>query len=472
MDKYEYKLKLDQMKSLAAEGKYEEAAEVVDSINWRKIKNINALVKAGEIYEKVGRYDDSREVLLTAYDKSPIGRMIIYRLAEVALKTQSFDEAKEYYQEFVEIAPHDNLKYVLKYEICKAQGADIQTLIQILEELKNQEYLEEWAYELACLYHRAGMSEKCIAACDELILWFGDGPYVERALELKMLYQPLTKQQEEKYRNFRQQKDGFVEVRPDDELESGEIIPEPVQIKNVKMSPERFNTQNLQEELQRSMQEIMNATEKEAVDDTMDNIKKLVEDIPYLQIPKEEEEAKKEDYHIETDEEIDTSLKVNFQEMLVEDDGQMSLNVPGGNMIEKQITGQMCIEDILAEWEKTKRAAETALMEAEQRKFEATKAKALQEAKELMERLAEIIPKLDSGFSPKDLLEEKYLADNEAGNPIEDGSATEMFANMNEFLQNEINQLEAENARMDRQIEDVEDARVGRYMKMPEEPAD
>lgn len=475
MDKYEYKLKLDQMKSLAAEGKYEEAAEVVDSINWRKIKNINALVKAGEIYEKVGRYDDSREVLLTAYDKSPIGRMIIYRLAEVALKTQSFDEAKEYYQEFVEIAPHDNLKYVLKYEICKAQGADIQTLIQILEELKNQEYLEEWAYELACLYHRAGMSEKCIAACDELILWFGDGPYVERALELKMLYQPLTKQQEEKYRNFRQQKDGFVEVRPDDELESGEIIPEPVQIKNVKMSPERFNTQNLQEELQRSMQEIMNATEKEAVDDTMDNIKKLVEDIPYLQIPKEEEQAKKEDYHIETDEEIDTSLKVNFQEMLVEDDGQMSLNVPGGNMIEKQITGQMCIEDILAEWEKTKRAAETALMEAEQRKFEATKAKALQEAKELMERLAEIIPKLDSGFSPKDLLEEKYLADNRAGNPIEDGSATEMFANMNEFLQNEINQLEAENARMDRQIEDVEDARVGRYMKeeqMPEEPAD
>ena len=198
MDKYEYKLKLDQMKSLTAEGKYEEAAEIADTINWRKIKNINALVKVGEIYEKVGRYDESKDVLLTAYDKSPIGRMIIYRLAEVAVRTKSFDEAKEYYQEFVEIAPHDNLKYVLKYEISKAQGADIGTLIGILEELKEQEYSEEWAYELAYLYHKAGMSEKCIDACDELILWFGEGPYVERALELKMLDQPLTKQQEDK----------------------------------------------------------------------------------------------------------------------------------------------------------------------------------------------------------------------------------------------------------------------------------
>ena len=119
------------MKSLTAEGKYEEAAEIADTINWRKIKNINALVKVGEIYEKVGRYDESKDVLLTAYDKSPIGRMIIYRLAEVAVRTKSFDEAKEYYQEFVEIAPHDNLKYVLKYEISKAQGADIGTLIGI-----------------------------------------------------------------------------------------------------------------------------------------------------------------------------------------------------------------------------------------------------------------------------------------------------------------------------------------------------
>ena len=463
MDKYEYKLKLDQMKSLTAEGKYEEAAEIADTINWRKIKNINALVKVGEIYEKVGRYDESKDVLLTAYDKSPIGRMIIYRLAEVAVRTKSFDEAKEYYQEFVEIAPHDNLKYVLKYEISKAQGADIGTLIGILEELKEQEYSEEWAYELAYLYHKAGMSEKCIDACDELILWFGDGPYVERALELKMLYQPLTKQQEDKYRTFRQRHDGVVEVRPEDPLESGEIIPEPVQIKDVKMSAERFNTQNLQEELQRSMQEIMNATEKEAVNDTMDNIKKLVEDIPYLQIPSEKEEVPQEEevyQHIETDEEIDNSLNSNFQEMLVDEDGQMSLYMQGGRVAEPQVSGQMSIEDVLAEWEKTKRAAEAALQEAEQRKLESAKARALQEAEELLGRLADVIPMLDSGLTPKDLLDQKYLSKD--GQPND--SAVSMVTNMNQFLQQEIDRLSDENAQMDEQLAAVGASPVGDYM--------
>ena len=463
MDKYEYKLKLDQMKSLTAEGKYEEAAEIADTINWRKIKNINALVKVGEIYEKVGRYDESKDVLLTAYDKSPIGRMIIYRLAEVAVRTKSFDEAKEYYQEFVEIAPHDNLKYVLKYEISKAQGADIGTLIGILEELKEQEYSEEWAYELAYLYHKAGMSEKCIDACDELILWFGDGPYVERALELKMLYQPLTKQQEDKYRTFRQRHDGVVEVRPEDPLESGEIIPEPVQIKDVKMSAERFNTQNLQEELQRSMQEIMNATEKEAVNDTMDNIKKLVEDIPYLQIPSEKEEVPQEEevyQHIETDEEIDNSLKSNFQEMLVDEDGQMSLYMQGGRVAEPQVSGQMSIEDVLADWEKTKRAAEAALQEAEQRKLESAKARALQEAEELLGRLADVIPMLDSGLTPKDLLDQKYLSKD--GQPND--SAVSMVTNMNQFLQQEIDRLSDENAQMDEQLAAVGASPVGDYM--------
>ena len=451
------------MKSLTAEGKYEEAAEIADTINWRKIKNINALVKVGEIYEKVGRYDESKDVLLTAYDKSPIGRMIIYRLAEVAIKTKSFDEAKEYYQEFVEIAPHDNLKYVLKYEISKAQGADIGTLIGILEELKEQEYSEEWAYELAYLYHKAGMSEKCIDACDELILWFGDGPYVERALELKMLYQPLTKQQEDKYRTFRQRHDGVVEVRPEDQLESGEIVPEPVQIKDVKMSAERFNTQNLQEELQRSMQEIMNATEKEAVNDTMDNIKKLVEDIPYLQIPSEKEEVPQEEevyQHIETDEEIDNSLKSNFQEMLVDEDGQMSLYMQGGRVAEPQVSGQMSIEDVLADWEKTKRAAEAALQEAEQRKLESAKARALQEAEELLGRLADVIPMLDSGLTPKDLLDQKYLSKD--GQPND--NAVSMVTNMNQFLQQEIDRLSDENAQMDEQLAAVGASPVGDYM--------
>lgn len=464
MDKYEYKLKLDQMKTLTAENNYKEAAEIADTINWHKIKNVNALIKAGEIYEKVGRYEESRDILLMAYDRSPIGRMIIYRLAEIAIKMGNFAEAKDYYDEFVEIAPHDSLKYVLRYEISKAQGADYGTLIAVLEELKEQEYSEEWAFELACLYHKAGMSEKCIEACDELILWFGDGPYVERALELKMLYQPLTRQQEEKYRQFRQRKDGVVEVTPEEELESGEIVNETLQIPNVKLSPERFNTQNLQEELQKSMLQIMEATEKEEVADSMDNIKKLVEEIPYLQIPNEEIplEQTAELPHIETDAEIDDSLKTNFKELLAEDgDGQMSLLVPERGMIESQITGQISIDEVLAEWEKTKRAAEVALQEAEQRKLESAKARALQEAGDIMQRLADVIPKLDSGLTPKDLLEEQYLG----GRPIEDDKAAEMVANMNQILQQEIDRLSTENAAMDEQLAAAEAER----MEEPEE---
>lgn len=457
MDKYEYKLKLDQMKSLAAEHNYEKAAEIADTINWNKIKNVNALVKAGEIYEHAGRLEESREILLMAYDRSPIGRMIIYRLAKVAIKMRQFDEARDYYQEFVEIAPHDNLKYVLKYKICKAQGDDIQTLIGILEELKEQEYTEEWAYELAYLYHKAGMTEKCVEACDELVLWFGDGPYVERALELKMLYQPLSRQQEEKYRSFRQRKDGVVEVRPDDMLESGEIISEPVQIPDVKLSPERFNTQNLQEELQKSMQQIMEATKQETVTDSMDNIKKLVEEIPYLQLPKEEEQQLEEE-HIETNEEIDDSLKINFRELLAEErDGQMSMYVPEKSSLERQITGQMSIGEVLAEWEKTKYAAEVALQEAEQRRLESAKARALQEAGDIMGRLADIIPKLDSGLSPKEILEEQYMG----GRPLKDTEAAQMVANMNQLLQEEIDRLSTENADIDKRIAEAGAAGAG-----------
>ncbi len=447
MDKYEYNLKLDEMKTLVAEGDYKAAAEIADTINWRKIKNVTALVRAGEIYEQVERYEESRDILLMAYDRSSIGRTIIYRLAHVAIKMANYDEAKEYYREFVEIAPHDNLKYVLKYEINKAQGADYKTLIANLEELKDQEFTEEWGYELAYMYHQAGMGEKCIETCDELILYFGQGPYVERALELKMLYQPLTRQQEEKYRQIRQQREGITEVRPEDKLVSGEIVTKAVKIPEIQVSAERFNTQNLQEALQESMQKIMEATEKETVDDHMDNIKKLVEEIPYLQIPVEKE-PEEEELHIATDQEIDDSLKLNFQELLNEEyDGQMSILVPEQGVHEPQITGQMTIEDVLAEWEKTRRAAAAALQEAEQKKLESAKARALQEAGDIMERLVDVIPKLDSGLTPQDLLKEQYLSGAEA-----EEEAAQMVANMNQLLQQEIDRLSTENAQIDEQL--------------------
>lgn len=415
MDKYEYNLKLDQIKALSAEEGYMSAAEIADSINWNKIKNVNTLVKIGEIYEKAERYQDARDILLMAYDRSPIGRMIIYRLAEVAIKMGDYDAATEYYDEFVEIAPHDDMKYVLRYAIKKGQGASFDELITILEEYKDEEYTEEWAYELAYLYHKAGKADKCIDACDELILWFGDGPYVERALELKMLYQPLTKAQEEKYRRFKAEKEKPAKIKDEAEVteigamemvKGGEIVHDDVTIPQITVNQEKFNTVNLQ-------QEIMEAKGKNEVADTMDTIKKIVEDIPYLKLEKEQEEyaqQPEETEHIATDEEIDGSLKLNFKELLGEDaDGQMSMVMSEKTQLEHQITGQMSIQDVLEEWEKTRHAAEIALKEAEQQKLESAKARALQEAGDIMERLNDVIPKLDAGVTPKELLEEEYL---------------------------------------------------------------
>lgn len=263
MDKYEYNLKLDQMKSrYAEENMMRQQILQIPSIGIRSKCKWSG--KSWGSVRKVQRYEESREVLLMAYDRSPIGRMIIYRLAEVAVKMKDFQAAQDYYDEFVEIAPHDTLKYVLRYDIQKAQGASYEELIPILEELKEQEYTEEWAYELAYLYHKAGMSEKCIDACDELVLWFGDGPYVERALELKMLYQPLTKHRKKSIGRLSGKDDraGLTHIDVEEMARAGETVHDPVAIPKVEVNTERFNTVNLQAEIAKGMQQIMDATEK------------------------------------------------------------------------------------------------------------------------------------------------------------------------------------------------------------------
>ena len=473
MDKYEYNLKLDQIKALSAEEGYMSAAEIADSINWNKIKNVNTLVKIGEIHEKAERYQDARDILLMAYDRSPIGRMIIYRLAEVAIKMGDYDAATEYYDEFVEIAPHDDMKYVLRYAIKKGQGASFDELITILEEYKDEEYTEEWAYELAYLYHKAGKADKCIDACDELILWFGDGPYVERALELKMLYQPLTKAQEEKYRRFKAEKEKPAKINDEAEVteigamemvKGGEIVHDDVTIPQITVNQEKFNTVNLQQEIAKGMQQIMEAKGKNEVADTMDTIKKIVEDIPYLKLEKEQEEyvqQPEETEHIATDEEIDGSLKLNFKELLGEDaDGQMSMVMSEKTQLEHQITGQMSIQDVLEEWEKTRHAAEIALKEAEQQKLESAKARALQEAGDIMERLNDVIPKLDAGVTPKELLEEEYLKV-----PVD---IIEQKPDMQELYADEtVDEVQEPQEAPEEAIEEVQESR-----EVPEEAAD
>ena len=409
MDKNEFKTKYDEIKQLIKEGRKEEALDIVESTNWRKVPNVNALVKASEICEEAGRLDEARELLYIAHDRSPIGRMIIYHLAILCVKLGDLEEAKEFYDEFVEIAPHDSLKYIIKYQINKAKGADYTTLIGILEELKEHDFLEEWVYELAYLYHKTMQVDKCIDLCDEIILWFGDGPYVERALEMKMIYQPLDKMQEDKYRHFQQKRDGITEIRANEILQSGEIVHETMAIPQVELPAERFNTVNLQAEIKKNIDEIMRATEADAVSENMENIKTLVEEIPYLQVNEQSEAIAEEQQQAK--QELNESLKDTFNEYLAEEyDGQISLLVPETKEVEQQVDGQMTIQDVMEEWEKTRRAAEAALQEAEQQKLASAKNIALKEASQIMDRLEEVIPKLDAGASPTDLLKEEYMA--------------------------------------------------------------
>ena len=210
--------------------------------------------------------------MLLAYDRSPIGRMIIYRLAEVAIKMNDFEAAKEYYDEFVEIAPHDNLKYVLRYHIKKATGANFEELIPILEEFKEQEYMEEWAYELAYLYHKSGMVDN-VSMHDELILWFGDGPYVERAL-VKNALSAVNKSARRKYRALVYLKTDILLLISKKMKRQGNLCMQQFLFQSAVIL-EKFSTVNLQEEIAKGMQQIIEATEKMKLVDTMDNIKRL-----------------------------------------------------------------------------------------------------------------------------------------------------------------------------------------------------
>lgn len=199
MDKYEYNLKLEEIDKLVDQGDYEEAASLADTIDWRRVRNVRTLCLISEIYEVSGRLEDSKKLLVRAYRKSPVGRNVLYRLVEVTTALGQYDEALEYYTEYVQAAPHDNNRYILKFMIYRGRGSSVEELIAILEEYLGQEYTEKWAYELAKLYQQAGQMQKCFAACDDLILWFRSGKYVMKALELKKRYAALTPKQQQIY---------------------------------------------------------------------------------------------------------------------------------------------------------------------------------------------------------------------------------------------------------------------------------
>ena len=199
MDKYEYNLKLEEINRLVENENYEDAAQIADTIDWRRVRNARTLCMISEIYEANGRLEDSKAILLRAYRRSQLGRIVLYRLTEVAIKMREFDEAVEYYSEFVNAAPNDNSRFVLKYKIYRGRGSSLEDQIAILEEYKQKEYTEKWAYELAKLYYKAGLIQKCVEECDDLVLWFRQGKYVIKALELKSSMSPLTPVQQAIY---------------------------------------------------------------------------------------------------------------------------------------------------------------------------------------------------------------------------------------------------------------------------------
>lgn len=440
MDKYEYKIRSEEIKDLIGKKKFAEAMKIADTIDWRRVKSVNMLCTISDLYKLNRRYEESREILQMAYEKYPGGRMIVYSLCELSIKLDDVVAAVEYYKEFVQIAPRDNGRYVLQYKLYEAQEVSLEERIAVLEELKHREYREKWAYELAYLYHRIGLSTKCVEECDELILWFGEGKYVTKAMELKMLHAPLSEEQQKKYKKSK----GSL---PKQEAVSQEEDPFDIEVKPVNVG--QYATINLQRELAESMKEVLGEN-KEAQDaseqtkrielpDAVQEPKEVAEKQPQLSQSEEagdftkeilsgllqntdelyaqQEEIAKDSHKEQLDapdteeiffEDADTQelpiqeeapkivrlsntgeipkivqnsrpvvimpsaesmakeKNENFDKLLSQEyDGQLSLAVPPQkNTVEKQITGQMSIGDILLEWERMKKENEEKRAEA------------------------------------------------------------------------------------------------------------
>ena len=222
MDKYEYRVKTEQMLDHLEKKEYQQAKEIADGIDWRRVKNASMLNTVSEIYEYNGEFKKGRDILFLAFDRAPGSRKIVYRLGTLALKIKDIREATDCYEEFVKLAPKDPNQYILKYKILRTQGASLTDQITALEEFKKAEYIEKWAYELAKLYDEAGMTAECLEECDDLILWFSEGKYVYLAMELKMKYKPLTPLQQEKYDS----RPGAVKKKPEPEKQPESTLEE------------------------------------------------------------------------------------------------------------------------------------------------------------------------------------------------------------------------------------------------------
>lgn len=366
MDKYELNIKLEQMRKLIKRKEYNTATKIADTIEWNRIKNNQDLLMAADVYEVSGKYVNAREVLLYAYERTNIGRQIVYRLCRVATKLGDIVEAEEFYLEFIKIAPSDNTRYILQYEISRAKGADLDTQIAILSKYLDEEMDDKWAYELAKLYHKAGKGQDCAKICDTIILWFSDGKYVEKALELKSLYAPLTKEQQS--RVF---KESIIPVidRTEEDFDAKLVLndmqgikADEIQVKDYsdKVS---YDTVNIQKELADSMKEFFDdeifdedvAADSEETAETEEDLEKTKEvilDTTKVFTPISKEMLDEEAVETEVDEpaEIEEASPADMEEI--------SVNVPEEPVNEESVSeepvdedhieGQLTIDEVLA----------------------------------------------------------------------------------------------------------------------------
>ena len=398
MDKYEYQAKLEEMKKLVDKEEYEEAAAIADTIEWKRVRSVRTLCLVSEIYEIVGRAEDSRNILYRAYRRSPSSRQILYRLTEACVQTQDFDDAVEYYTEYVNLAPHDNNRYILKYEIYKGRGSSVEEQIQVLEELKSQEYTEQWAYELAKLYAEAGMTDKCIAECDDLALWFHNGEYVVQALELKKRYAPLTPEQQTIYDN----PSSIVD------METKEAAIEAA----VPTLDEEIMKEMPKSETEVIADSIMMNTEKEiaaAVTEHKEEIEQAAEE------PKEttKEPAQPKDFNtIEMQNELANSMRqilagIRKEKPIAELENApvMEQTAAAKEEEEEQIEGQMSIDDLLINNAKEEVPEETTTVKAEpvQEKKEPTPFKQMSEQDILTAETINLSESIRKEIGDKDL---------------------------------------------------------------------
>ena len=383
MDKYEYRVKTEQMLEYVEQKQYKKAMEIADTIDWRRVKNASMLNTVSEIYECNGEYQKSRDVLFLAYDRAPGSRKVIYRLGLLALKLEDTQEASDCYEEFVKVAPRDPNQYILKYKILKTQGADLEEQIRALEDFKKSEYVEKWAYELALLYHEAGMTAKCLEECDDLILWFSEGKYVYQAMELKMKYKPLTPLQQEKY-----------DSRP------GGVRPEPAFDEEDAESEEEGMPEESAAEEAVKEEKAYEAEPEEVAEETYETEPEEVteEAVEQEVYEAEPEEVAEETYEAEPEEVAEEAYEAEPEEVAEEDvpletmepasDPVQEINIEEKAMAEKEeellLGGQMKIEEILQEWEEKQKANAEAIKE-QKAKDEARLAKEREKARKRRE---------------------------------------------------------------------------------------